>query len=123
MIFRVMITGKTLALCTLHFSRSSGSLTMWDFSPNLLPFMPLLKEGEPKTSNYHGLVPGSGVSLNPPKVSDNLALKETIGPAIAMKKKPFSPLLPTELVECSLTETKQVCQDLCRQNYAFTHNK
>lgn len=63
------------------------------------------------------------VTLNPPEVSENLALKKTAGLAIAKKKKPFAPLLPTELVECILTETKQVCQDLGRQNYPFTDNK
>lgn len=40
-----------------------------------------------------------------------------------MKKKPFATLLPTELVEGILTETKQVCQGLCRQKYLFTNNK
>lgn len=123
MLFRVITTGKTSVLCTLHLSRSSGSLCVWKDSPNLLPCMYLLQERKPKTDNYHGLVPESCVTLNPPGVSENWSLKKTIGPAIAMKKKTFSPLLPTELVECILTETKQVCQDLCRQNYAFTNNK
>lgn len=67
--------------------------------------------------------PNPGVTLNPTEVSENLALKKTTGPATAMKKKLFVPLLPTVLVECILTETKQVCQDLCRQNYPFTNNK
>lgn len=63
------------------------------------------------------------VRLNPPAVSENLALKRTTGSAIPTKKKPFAPLLPTELAEYILTEAKQVCQDLCKQNYPFTNNK
>lgn len=63
------------------------------------------------------------VTWNPPEVSENWVLKKTIEPTIPMKKKPFSFLFPTKLEECVLTETEQVCQDLCRQNYPFTNNK
>lgn len=85
--------------------------------------MCLLQEEKPKTDNCHGLVPESYVTLNPPEVSKNLALKKTAGPATPMKKKPFVRLLPTELAECITTETEQVCQDLGRQNYPFTNHK
>lgn len=60
------------------------------------------------------------VTLNPSEVSKNMASKKTTGPSIPAKKKPFAPLLPTELVECILTEAEP---DLCRQNYPFTNNK
>lgn len=122
MVFRVIITGKIFVLCTLHVSRNSGFLSLWKHSICSHLCICCRRESQnPIITMASSLNPW--VTLNPPEVSENLALKKTAGLAIAKKKKPFAPLLPTELVECILTETKQVCQDLGRQNYPFTDNK
>lgn len=68
MMFKVIIIGKTSVFCTPHFPRSSGSLRVKRL-PNVFPLMYLPQEGKPKTDDYHGLVPESGVTLNPLGVS------------------------------------------------------
>lgn len=113
MIVKIIIIGKTLVFCTLHFPRSSDSLHL-ERLPNLLPFMYLPQDRKPKTDDYHGLVPESGVTLNPLGGQLKLGLAKDYRNSHCDGKKPFALLLPTELVECILTETKQVCQDLCR---------
>jgi hypothetical protein len=85
--------------------------------------MYLLQKGKPKTGNYHALVPESLCNIKSSCGQWKFSLKKDYRISHSMKKKPFAPLLPTELAEYILTETKQVCQDLCKQSYPFTNNK
>ena len=76
-----------------------------------------------KITTYWGNSQNPCVALNPLVGSRNLALKQTAESTIPMEKKPFALRLPTELGEYTLTETHQICQDLCKQNYPFTNSK
>lgn len=122
MMLRVIITCNTFVPCTL-FSGILASLVFrkTHSTCSYLYICCKRKCQKPIITMAQSLYPY--ISLNSPEVSKNLFLNKTVGPVIPMKKKPFVPLLPTELPECITIETEQVCQDLCRQNYPFTNHK
>lgn len=124
--FRVIITSKILYLVP-YFSSKALTFLVCGKTLGTHPVYSHLcmcyRRESQKPIITTAWIPNPHVTLNHLKVSENLDLKRTTGPAIPMKKNPFASLLPTELAEYILTKTKQVCQGLCRQNYPFTNNK
>lgn len=127
------LKGKSLA-CLTHLEIHScpealillgcrKSLETQTICPNLCIYCEKRKNQWLKITTYWGNSQNPCVALNPLVVSENLALKQTAESTIPMEKKPFALWLPTELGEYTLTETHQICQDLCKQNYPFTNSK